>query len=455
MSCASEESFLEVRKCTFSWHWALVTVNGDVLPCGFGSKSVGNLNEKSFNEIWNGSIIQDIRSHILAGKVHPNCNCSGCPFQRESSTFPISKNTFYANEAFVSSFDEEWYLETHEDARRAVRENRFVSGLEHFLKEGLPRGKSHRKKAPPLWVSLLHDFGLKRLNSRRYSAMAVEKSSRVETNAISSLLEYGKNATAVKSQPVDMVLAVTDVCNLRCVMCPQGMGLVESPHHMPETIVESLTTQIGIAARIILSGIGEPTLSRSFWNVIERVKDRTDLFMRVNTKGYFITPANAESILNSGLSEISFSLDAATPETYLRIRGGDFSRAVAGIRALVEARRKRTECKLEIYGNITLMRENIEELEDFVILCKELGVDAVGVSQLFPFGDTPDWKVKRKDWTFTYSEQMIDDHSEVAAGCIRAAYERSKTLGIPMIFLSETDRFLKMTGSRLEEVRRY
>ena len=38
---------------------------------------------------------------------------------------------------------------------------------------------------------------------------------------------------------------------------------------------------------------------------------------------------------------------------------------------------------------------------------KKLGVNAIVFSQLFNFGDRPDWRVEREAWRFVYYEQML------------------------------------------------
>ena len=50
--------------CEYPWKFIAVKVNGDIHPCRFLSYSMGNLNEKSFAEIWNSPFYQRLRKSI-------------------------------------------------------------------------------------------------------------------------------------------------------------------------------------------------------------------------------------------------------------------------------------------------------------------------------------------------------------------------------------------------------
>jgi MoaA/NifB/PqqE/SkfB family radical SAM enzyme len=205
-----------------------------------------------------------------------------------------------------------------------------------------------------------------------------------------------------------------------------------------ERAEEFLTT----ASRMIVSGLGEPTASPAFWWLLEHTKERGDLFIRVNSNGHFLTSEKALKISKSRLSEISFSLDSATPETYAKIRGGDFKRALKGISTMLGTRAETQNKHLEIFINMTLMKENLSEAESFVALGKTLGADGVIFSQLFGFGDRPEWKVERGQWTFVYSEQLISLMPGDARHHISQAKECSEALEIPVRFESNVLNYL-------------
>lgn len=89
--------------------------------------------------------------------------------------------------------------------------------------------------------------------------------------------------------------------------------------------------------------------------------------------------------------------------------------------------------------NMTLMRENIEELSAFIDLAHELGVNAV---QFWPLHDydparTAHWQVERGGWLFNYRQQMLGHNAadaEHANAIIDRALERAQELAVPVIW---------------------
>jgi MoaA/NifB/PqqE/SkfB family radical SAM enzyme len=75
------------------------------------------------------------------------------------------------------------------------------------------------------------------------------------------------------------------------------------------------------------------------------------------------------------MSWMSVSLDAATAETYERIRKrGTFTKTLAGLQAWVALG---CECSFQVLASFTVMKENIHEIPDFVALVIELGTDCL------------------------------------------------------------------------------
>ncbi|GAF73325.1 unnamed protein product [marine sediment metagenome] len=67
------------RICIFPWRDVLIRTNGDVLFCCHMGKPLGNLREKSFREIWNSPLAQEIRECIVRGQLSSVCRTPSCP----------------------------------------------------------------------------------------------------------------------------------------------------------------------------------------------------------------------------------------------------------------------------------------------------------------------------------------------------------------------------------------
>jgi MoaA/NifB/PqqE/SkfB family radical SAM enzyme len=211
---------------------------------------------------------------------------------------------------------------------------------------------------------------------------------------------------------------------------------------MPRVFLKKIERYLKTASRVCLSGVGEPTLAPNFSEILKVAPHGSDRSLWMNSNGHFMSDERIQEVLHSGFSEINFSLDAATPETYRKIRGSDFSEVLDGISRLLAARRKRSRNKLEICINMTLMRENLPEVEAFVVLGKSLGVDTIVFSQLYAFGDNQDWRVQRGGWTFVYSDQMLNRCPDEARRYLKKAKAMAENLSIPIDYQGNVASYL-------------
>lgn len=73
--------------CTLPWRAAYLLGNGDVLACCVPGLRMGNLNEHSMEEIWNGPNYQALRQAVNSNEPPPSCRA--CPFVRKTNN-PLS-----------------------------------------------------------------------------------------------------------------------------------------------------------------------------------------------------------------------------------------------------------------------------------------------------------------------------------------------------------------------------
>lgn len=69
--------------CDVPWlGTSIVQSDGSVNFCCFSSTTVGNVNEQSFQEIWNGSAMIEIRESLSQGRLPAACRSTSCPMFR-------------------------------------------------------------------------------------------------------------------------------------------------------------------------------------------------------------------------------------------------------------------------------------------------------------------------------------------------------------------------------------
>ncbi len=233
--------------------------------------------------------------------------------------------------------------------------------------------------------------------------------------------------------PCYLVFEVTTRCNLRCVMCPHGIGAVQSPRDAADVLVKDLWEFIETTDIVHLNSVGEPLLAGPFWRILRLLKGRKRPGISINTNGHLLSAENAASLFEAPLHTVSVSLDAARPETYRRLRGADFRKAIRGIEHLVRARDSRKDSEARLGASMVLMEENIRELTEFIELAAGLGLEFVSLIHLVPPG-THQWLVSGSDgWEFDYHKQQLLNHPDISDRMLLRALEVAGEKGITIL----------------------
>jgi MoaA/NifB/PqqE/SkfB family radical SAM enzyme len=244
--------------------------------------------------------------------------------------------------------------------------------------------------------------------------------------------EFKTGVTVVKSLPYTFTVETTTFCNLQCVMCHHGNGAMPTRDHLDTAVIAPLSNFLAHAKWIELYGVGEPLLSPSFWKSLEILPLGQGIHTTINSNGTLLTEEQIDRLLNSPLAQISISLDAASAETYRKIRGADFHLVIGNIRELVRRRNLGASRRLTILLNMTLMRENIEELPAFVDLAADLGVDGIVFWQMRAFDQANGWRTTRQEWKFVYEAQLLKHCPELVNRMIQAAVLRANEKNMPV-----------------------
>jgi MoaA/NifB/PqqE/SkfB family radical SAM enzyme len=186
----------------------------------------------------------------------------------------------------------------------------------------------------------------------------------------------------VDTLPRSLYLETTNRCDSKCQTCIRTFATLEPPADLTLESVRSIVEQFPALDRVVLHGIGEPLLNPWIFDIVAHLKTRVASVL-FNSDAIGLTSARAERLLESGLDEYRVSMDAATPETYRRLRGVDrFARVTANVACLVELQRASGHTTPRVSLWFTVSRANLEELPAFVRLAARLGVGEVYVQRL-------------------------------------------------------------------------
>jgi MoaA/NifB/PqqE/SkfB family radical SAM enzyme len=237
--------------------------------------------------------------------------------------------------------------------------------------------------------------------------------------------------------PATMELETTTICDINppCVMCyPRMLHTREGKEsrNLDETAWEKIAPHLRDFEVISLHGIGEPLAGKNLFPILRSIDSRKTK-VQFNSNGLNLSEEKSRELVKRGLSLINFSVDAATPETYRKIRRADFGRVRANIRRFAEIKKESSARHPVLEMNMTLMRSNFEEAGQFVRLAKDLGAERVSLGVLNRHFE--DYMVRNGDFVFSYQAEIIGPESAAFRAKIQEAREAARALGIDLSLL--------------------
>lgn len=195
-----------------------------------------------------------------------------------------------------------------------------------------------------------------------------------------------RGAIEVKSLPTMLILDLTTRCNLNCRHCEAHHDkAISRVRNQEENYMKpSRYKQIlDMAGSVYLNISGEPLMSPKFWEVLDYIDaSNNDPLLFTVTNGILLDKKASDRIVASKFKKIYISMDAATDQTYRRLRGGDFTVWYENVRYLVEAKKK-ADKNLTIVLQHTVSREALEETVRAAEIAEKLGVDEIAIRPLY------------------------------------------------------------------------
>lgn len=176
-------------------------------------------------------------------------------------------------------------------------------------------------------------------------------------------------------------LDVTSKCNLRCVMCYHSFEHFARARPVTlsvEAFAALADAVLPCAHTLALSLGSEPLMAPHFESVLRIAARYRVPNLTFYTNGILFTAALVDAVIECGVTRICVSVDGAVASTYESIRrGASFDRLLSNVRLLIRTREIRRVRTPRIRFDVVMMRRNIAELEDLVVLAHRLGVEEV------------------------------------------------------------------------------
>ena len=190
-------------------------------------------------------------------------------------------------------------------------------------------------------------------------------------------LSYHLGTTYLWSKPKMISLDPTNHCDLKCPLCPTGLGdkTVERGSIKLEQF-KSIINKLGKNLQSInLYSWGEPLLHKSLVDMIRYSAKTHNIRTITSVHLGNLSNEQVEGIVTSGLDKLIVSIDGVTQEIYEIYRvGGDIEKVFNNMRRLVEAK-KRHNSNLNIVWNFLVMKQNEHQLESAREMAEKIGVE--------------------------------------------------------------------------------
>jgi len=273
---------------------------------------IGNIKYNSLDEIWNSEVAQFIRSKIYSGNITDVCRKDLCPH--------------------------------------------LVSGNEKELNQ------LHRSNLP------LSDFHIKEISSKK---------------------------TRLKSKPTRINLANWNKCNLKCIMCSSwrhiykyskckflGLQIKDikikrnKDAMLSDKFYKELQNLFPHLDTLRLSGAGEPFVRNDSRKILLNKDDSTNYRIELATNGLLFTPKIWNKIKHNKFSCIDISIDAASKETYERIRrGGNWEILMENLYFISKLRKEEKIPRFIL--SFVVMKSNYTEIISFIKMGQQLNCDTI------------------------------------------------------------------------------
>jgi len=198
-------------------------------------------------------------------------------------------------------------------------------------------------------------------------------------NAIKAEVSYYVSLLLKKSivwgLPPILMVEPTNICNLKCPLCPSGTGDLNRPRGFMEfDVFKKVVDEVkDFTTQLVLWNQGEPFLNKDFLKMVRYASDNR-LYTLTSTN-LNVMP-DPDELVHSGLDSMIVSLDGTTQETYNKYRiNGELQTVMENVKKVVEAKKRANSATPYIRWQFLVMKHNEHELEEIKRIAHEVGVD--------------------------------------------------------------------------------
>lgn len=175
--------------------------------------------------------------------------------------------------------------------------------------------------------------------------------------------------------PTTILLSIDRNCNLKCESCRTNnifsTDINETANIILSNLIETYKDYTE-PVRIQCDGSGDIFASATYKQFFSNTELPKCFEFVITTNGNLITK-NLDwfSRISQQIIEVEVSFDAATPDTYKQVRGGNFNLVIQGVKDLINL-------GIPVRSQFVVQQKNYKEILQYKDLAKQLGINHVG-----------------------------------------------------------------------------
>lgn len=190
--------------------------------------------------------------------------------------------------------------------------------------------------------------------------------------------------------PLALNIEPTNDCNLRCRVCPRNLGKREVGY-MDFNLYKKIVDEAAGRKKLKMLNFhkdGESTLHPMLFDMIRHAKEKDIAnVIHMNTNAVLLSEKYAGRLMDTGIDDITISLDAFKKETYKKIKGSDcFDIVENNIVRFFNLRSKKGLDKPFTRIKIMWYEDTKDDIEPFIEKWRPIA-DDVQVSAVHTWGD--------------------------------------------------------------------
>lgn len=253
-------------------------------------------------------------------------------------------------------------------------------------------------------------------------------------NYVRNTKEFEDGAEVLATVPPMLRITASRVCNIAnekaCVYCSWDWAKRHEVGALDQTpeFLRSMGQFLTLSTEVNDCSYGELPLERDFGEIVDMATQAGRLF-QFTSNGQTLGPRVRARMLGKSV-RVYVSLDSATSAGFNRYRDHRFDRIIENLRNLCREKEQHGNLP-EVYVSFIVMRSNLDEIEAFLELMHDIGVDRVVFRSLYLEDHLDERRTRHYGYDFDYDAECLGAEELAPLGEVCEAV--GLRLGIPVV----------------------